>query len=128
MANRTLDAANVRELEALDSDWVRAEGTPAHWLDDNQGAATTRIYPAPPADNSVSGYLVWIFHSYPAAISSGNYTLSIPACLQEYFSWSMLSEARRKESDASMPEVADHYAARVDLLEQVIQAYWGDSQ
>jgi hypothetical protein len=126
IAGAALYPNNVQELEALDSDWVRTAGATDSFLNDNEGTATIRVYPTP--DATITGSLALIFHRFPVTIAAGTFELVVPLALQEYFTWLMLAEARRKESDASMPEVADHFAARVDLMESVIRSYWGDSQ
>ncbi len=126
ISGASLYPSNVQELEALDSAWVETSGATSSFLNDNLGTASTRLYPNP--DSDVSGSLGVIFHRYVSEINSSNHSLTAPACLAEYFSWFALSEARRKQSEASMPEVADHFAKRVAWLEKVIEAYWGTAQ
>ena len=124
-----LYARTAQELEALDALYVETQAAggklPSGFLSEAGAAGSaTRVYPLP----SAGGTLGLIMHRYPAAIASSNYTLSVPLCLTEYFSWWMLAEARRKESQAKMPEIAEHFAERVGLLDQVIQRYWGDAR
>ncbi len=126
IAGRALSPNNVQEVEALDSAWVETEGVTDSFLNDNLGTDAVRVYPAP--DATVTGALSLVFHRYVATINSSNHQLTAPACLGEYFSWWALSEARRKQSEAHMPEVADHFAKRVAWLEKVIEAYWGTAQ
>lgn len=121
-----LNPNNVQEVEALDAAWVETEGATSSFLNDNLGAASIRLYPSP--DATVTGSLAVIFHRYVAAINSGNYLLTAPAGIAEYFSWSALAEARRKQSDAAMPEVAEHFGKRIEWLESVLQGYYGNSQ
>lgn len=125
IAGVALGPANVQETEALDANWPETAGTPANFLTDFLGTGKLRIYPISDSD---AGLLCIIHHHRPSAITSLNQLLTAPDPLQEYFSWSMLAEAHRKESEGRKPEVAEHYAKRVSLMEQVIQSYWGDAQ
>jgi hypothetical protein len=117
---------NVQEVEALDSTWIETEGATNSFLNDNQGTTTIRVYPAP--DGTISGALAVIFHRYPVTISDSAYQLVVPDCLAEYFAWRLLSEAHRKESPGRKPEVGEHFAKRVELMDKIIESYWGVAQ
>lgn len=121
-----LYAVTVQELEALDASWPTAAGPTNCFLADANGLGHVRVYPAP--DATITGALALIRHRFPVAITSVNNTLSAPLALRDYFLWYALSEARRRQSDAMMPEVAEHFAGRVALMEKVIEQYWGNSQ
>ena len=45
-------------------------------------------------------------HQYPVEITSAAATLTAPKPLEDYRGWTILAEARKKESDVAMPEVA----------------------
>ena len=119
--------STVGELEALDADWVDSTGTSDTWLHD-LGTQTTRLYASP--DETVSGQsLAVIFNGYPETITVESAVIeSMPPVLQCYFLWHGLAEARRRESDMAMPEVAAHFDERMKLVEKVIEQYWGASQ
>jgi len=119
-----LREATAEELEALDSAWRTTADTPERITRSEQGLGQLRLYPKPIAD----GTLALIFHRYPATISPANRWLSAPLVMAEYFTYGILAEARRKEGEAAMPEVAAHLDERLALMEEVIRAYWGVAQ
>lgn len=126
IAGVSLYAVNVQELEAKDAAWVETQGPTDSFLMDTAGMTAARVYPAP--DAFTTGALALIFHRFPPAVTVSNYTLSAPAVIRDYFAWHALAEARGRQSDAKMPEVAEHFAKRAGLLEQVIAEYWGNAQ
>jgi hypothetical protein len=123
---KALYPVNVQELEGLDADWIETTGPTNTFLMDTAGMTAARLYPAP--DVTITGFLALIMHRFPATISSSAYTLSAPAAIRDYFTWYALAEARGRQSDAQMPEVAEHFAKRVGLMEKVIESYWGTAQ
>lgn len=123
IGTRALEAASVHELEAADAAWLDTAGVTGRFLLDANGQSEIRVYPTP--DATVTGALAVIYHQYPAAVTATDYDLTAPHAIREYFTWSILSEARAKQGDARMPDVAAHFAGRVALMEQVIEAYWG---
>lgn len=117
---------NVQELEALDADWIETQGPTNSFLMDTAGMTAARVYPSP--DVTISGFLALIFHRFPATVNVSNFTLSAPAAIRDYFAWYALAEARGRQSDAAMPEVAKAFRERVALMEKVIESYWGSAQ
>lgn len=128
LSGRALCPLTVQELEALDALWPETDATAdepvSGFLGDSDGTERIRLYGIPDA----TGTLSLVFHRFPAAVNSGNYLLAAPPCLAPYFAWRVLAAARRKDSKARMPEVAEHFAARAELVEQVIEQYWGTAQ
>jgi len=123
---KALKAASAAEMEALDDAWVDTTGTPLRFLLDIEGTGKVRLYPAPAV--GVSGNLGVLYATYPTEIQKGSATVTIPAPLEEYFTFSVLAEARGREGEAAMPEVAEQFRSLVGMLEQVAESYWGISQ
>ena len=69
-----------------------------------------------------------IFHRFQPTVQQGSSVLPIASPIGDYFGYAMLAEARRKESDAAMPEMADHFKQRVDLYEQILTQYFGEAE
>ena len=129
LGNKPLEPASIPELEARDDTWKTGASAAANadvkrWYGDGDGVEKIGLYKVP----SAIATLAVIHHQFLATIDSGNPTLSAPSPLRDYLLWAVLAEARRKESDSTMPEVAAHADERVKLLRTVFQAYWGVSQ
>ena len=91
---------------------------------DAGSVGTITLYPKP----TVGGTLSQVCEEFPATIALGSSTVAVPSVLQDYFTYRALEGARRKESDARMEEMADHFAERCDLYEKVIEHLWGAGQ
>jgi hypothetical protein len=124
LGGAALRESSVEELEALDSVWRATARAPERITRGELGLTQLRLYPKPVA----GGTLALIFHRYPATITPENRWLSAPLVLADYFTFGILAEARRKESEAAMPEVAAHLDERLALMEEVIRSYWGSAQ
>jgi hypothetical protein len=124
LGTTVLRETSVRELLALDGSWQTSPGAVTRYSMDAGDPGTITIYQIPTA----AGTLTVIYHQYPAQIEAGASLIAVASPIQDYFGYSMLAEARRKESDASMPEMADHFDQRVALYEQVIEHLWGADQ
>lgn len=121
-----LTPASVAELEALDADWAEsaAASTNAdvtHWVGDALGTEYLGLYKIPAA----SGTLLIVLSRAPTALTAKAPSMSLPAPLADYLALGALADARGKEGDARMPEVAQHLQERMKLYDQIIQAYWG---
>jgi len=130
IALAALDAAELRpasvgELEARDSNWeqtVCVEGEiPTHWIGDYLGAGFIRLYPSPIA----TGELLILSAKLPDEPTAETPQARIPAPVADYLALAALQEARDKEGDARMPEVAQVCASIAALYEQTFAAYWG---
>lgn len=124
VGNYRLRPSSVRELLALDSGWQQTSGPPQRYSMDANGTQFITIYPTP----TTVGTLTVIYHRYLATIAPGFSGVSIASPIADYFGYSMLAEARRKESESAMPEMAQHFDERVKLFEQIIEQYWGMGQ
>lgn len=124
--SKSLYPVTVQELEALDADWPATQDVTESFLLDANGLAHVRVYPKP--DATVTGALAQIFHRYPATLNIASYTLAAPEVIRDLVLWHVLAEARRRQSDAQMMEVAEHFTARGALMERAIESYWGNAQ
>lgn len=121
----SLRATTSAELEALDGNWTATVGPITRFSMDADGTKFITVYMTPMA---TGGSLAWIFHGFPAEIESGETAVDVASPIGDYLAYAMLGEARRKQSERAMPEVADWCDKRLDLMEQVIEAYWGPGQ
>jgi hypothetical protein len=119
-----LSPATVRELEALDENWEEADaGTPAKYATDFLGLGQVRLYPPP----SAAGVLDLITLQVPEEITSAAAELRAPEPVKEILRLRMLQEARGREGDGAMPEVAERLGKLADVLELVAVRIWGAS-
>jgi len=118
-----LREATVAELEALDAAWRSTPGSIERYVHD-VGTETVRLYHVPAA----GGSLAMICHEWRPEITPANRILAAPAVLADYIALAVLAEARRKESEAAMPEIAAHLDERLALMETVMREYWGQAQ
>jgi len=119
-----LRAATVGELEARDTAWRTGSGTPTRWYADGEGLAAIALYKVPTG----VAILHIIEHEFPTTIAAATPTLSAPSPVGDYFTLRALGEARGRESDGAMPEVAAHCRERARLYEEMFKAYWGAAQ
>jgi len=124
LGGANLRPAKVRELEALDATWQGSSGTVDRYTPDFQGTEKIRLYKTPAA----GGTLAVIYHQYPAELSQASRTLPAPSVFEDYLTWAILAQARAKEGDAAMPEVAKHAAERQSQFEDLIAQMWGTAQ
>lgn len=117
-----LRPAGVRELAALDPSWPSTTGpAPARFSMDAGAPGTITTYPI----TNTLGTLAIVYQRFQPTVVSGSSVIPIPTPVEDYFGYSVMQEARRKESDAAMPDMADHFGQRVDLYLQVIEHLWG---
>lgn len=126
LAGLYLRPRNVQEVEALDYNWPATTGQPKAWLEDTQGLRQFTLYPKPVALQD--GESIGLFERYtPATVNAANALLETPNCIREYFTFYALAEARgTKETNASMPEIAQWFNGILGQMEQLISSYWGD--
>jgi hypothetical protein len=118
-----LREATVEELEALDAGWRASPGSIERYVQD-RGTENLRLYHSPAA----GGTLGVICHEWRPEITPANRILAAPLVLADYIALAVLAEARRKESEAAMPEIAGHLDERLALIEAVMREYWGQVQ
>lgn len=124
VAGKVLRARNVAEMEALNSQWpAAAAAEPKAFLEDTKGLI--RLTLAPPPDLAHNALTIGLtMAQLPAAIAQATAILAAPSCLREYFTFYALAEARAKESNASMDEVAQWFRGIVDLIDQAAAGIW----
>ncbi len=125
IAGARLRPSTVRDLVALDSTWPTTTGIVARYSMDAGPVGTITLYRIPTASSAI---LAVIFHQFPPEINTGSTTIAIASPIADYFQFGMLAEARRKQSEGAMPEMADHFDQRVAMYEQIIQKYWGPDE
>lgn len=125
IAGRMLRARNVQELEALDSAWTTAvNAKPKAFVEDTQGLTQLTLYPPPNlAENAKIIGLTML--TTLATISVSTAQFAAPQCIREYFTFSALAEARAKETNASMDEIAQWMRGLVDTYEDAMRQLWG---
>ncbi len=111
----------VRELWALDSTWSATSGASTRASLDAGSIGTITLYPNP----SAGGTLNQIAEEYPSTIALDASTVQLPIPLQDWLSYRMLEAARRKESDGTQTEMADHYEQRAATYEEIVQRLYG---
>jgi hypothetical protein len=119
-----LRPANESELSARDSDWENATGVVSRYTADTNGLDSLRVYKTPTAD----GTIALIAREHPADLAAASPNLAAPDPIGLYLRYLILAEARKREGDECMPDVAAHYQERLKLLDTVMQAYWGGGQ
>jgi hypothetical protein len=120
-----LRSMTVGEAEALDGNWTtRTAAAPTNWMVD-VSLDQIRLYHAPAG----VGLLDRIYFGHPDRISSSN-TVAPGLCpgVADLIALTAAAEARRRESDAQMPEVAQALDAIAALYRAAIQAYWGGGE
>ncbi len=121
---RYLRSRNVQEMDALDSTWpTAAADTPRAFLEDTKGLTRISLYP-PPAIAYNGQAVGLVMAELPAAITAAAAILAAPPVLREYFTFYALAEARAKESNASMDEIAAWYRGLVDMIDGVAEHLW----
>jgi len=118
----TLRPATVAELSALDDAWETASGAVERIIPDFEGVDKFAVYKTPTAGGQT---ITLIYCQSPEPLEANAPTVSAPAIIADYTWWAMLREARRKETDAQMPEVSAHAAERLALFEEAFRDYWG---
>jgi hypothetical protein len=118
-----LRASSVADLEALDPDWRTAPGPPKRWTLEAAGLANLVLYPVPVAITP----LAILFFTYPETVTSGS-TLAGPTPMQDYFSYCVLAEARSKEGQGTMPEIAARLKPLIGVYEAAFARYFGGTQ
>jgi hypothetical protein len=115
----------VRDLWALDANWVTTSGNATRCSFDAGGVGTVTLYPNPVTGGDT---LAQICQEIQGTLAAGSSTIALPTVLQDFFTYAMLAGARGKESEAAMPEMAAHFEGRLKLYEQVIEHLWGPGQ
>jgi hypothetical protein len=128
IAGAYLRPTSALELSALDVNWTTAaEGflSPVRRISmDALGPTQGLLYPIPASSTTAAV----IYHRFQPTIQAGSSTIPVASPVADYFAYAMLAEARRKESDQTMPEMAAHFDERLALFEQIFERYFGEAQ
>jgi hypothetical protein len=116
--------SSVQELAALDATWPASTGPITRYSMDASGIGTITVYKIPTA----TGVLAIIYHQFLPQIQSGASAIPVCSPVADYFGYTMLAGARRKESDQTMTDMADHFDQRVAMYEKVFAHYFGEGQ
>jgi hypothetical protein len=116
--------SSVQELASLDSTWPATSGPATRYSMDGGGNGTILVYAIPTA----AGVLAVIMHEYLPQIQAGASAIPVCSPVADYFGYTMLAGARRKESDHTMADMADHFDQRVEMYEKVLTHYFGEGQ
>lgn len=122
----TLYARTVQEIEALDSTWPTTTGAPEAFLLDVEGVKKITLYRMPDAgsDGKTIGL---IMRSLPPEVSAAAGFLAAPPFLAEYFTFSLLAEARSPatETRAQMPEISQWAKGQADMMVSAMRGMLG---
>jgi hypothetical protein len=116
-----LRPSSSRELAALSDTWMADAGAPARWIEDWLGHDLFRVYPTPTAAQGLEIVLA----AYLPDITAAAPTFVAPDVFGDYLETALIAEARRKEGDGALPEVAAALDRQTGLYEQIFQSYWG---
>ncbi len=123
LAGQVLKPRTVQETEALDATWPVTTGDPEAFLLDVEGVKKLTLYPIPNA--AAQGKTIGlVMRELPDEVTD---FLAAPSFLAEYFTFSLLAEARSPvvETRAQMPEISAWCKQQADMMLQAIQSYTG---
>lgn len=124
---RTLRPRNVHEVEAKDATWNASTGKPEAFLEDTQGFNRLTLYPAPTVTYNALTIGLVMQRTHPdVAVTAA--IISAPQCIEEYFFFHALGEARCKETNASMDEIGAWFRGLTQQYEQVMAGLWTNGQ
>lgn len=124
LGGQRLRPASVGDLASLDTTWPLTTGIVQRYSMDAGGPGTITLYRIPEAP----GTLAVIFHQFPPTIASGSSALAVATPVADYFACAIVAEARRKQSESAMPEMAEHFDQRCAMYEQIFKSYFGGAQ
>lgn len=119
-----LRPATTYELVARDPGYATTPGIPDHWYEDNLPIPQISIAPVP----TTSAPLAMICSMYPPDLDTAqvNTLLQAPAPVAIYLEYFVLAKAYGAEGESEEPDLAQHCAAKVALLEQVFAHLYGE--
>ena len=117
--------SSVQDLEALDATWSTSTGVVERYSMDAEGMLVITLYRIPTG----AGELDLIMNTFPVpALAASSSVLSIASPVGDYFQYGMLAEARRKQSEGQLLDIAEHADQRVLFFEQIFKQYWGGDE
>lgn len=107
-------------LEAYDPSFAAASAAlPTHYVQEMEGGQM-RVYPTPTSGLT----LALIYAERPADVSTGSPTLSAAPPVGDYLLYRAIGDARRKNSDEGMADVAAFCDEQTAIYEALFRAYW----
>jgi len=119
-----LKPAGAAHLEARSATWESDSGTPSHYTLDLVGLKQVALWPVPDA----GGTLNVVVQEYPAPVTSSSPTVTAPGFVEDWIYFTALADARRKEGEGQMQDIAEFADAMAGLLLSAAQAYYGEAQ
>lgn len=119
-----LQPSTSLELDALSDSWLPSDQSvePERYALDQRVWGRMQLYPA----TTAAGTLGFTYAQSPADVSSGSPFISdAPDLAEDWLFFATLSEARSRQSDARMPEVAAVADRLAGLLQSAMNAYYG---
>jgi hypothetical protein len=118
-----LRPATLADLEARDAAWrttPQGAGEPlTHYLQDS-GLDLIRLYPIPAA----AATLAALVRETSATLAAGD-AVPLPDCAADWLFFEVLRQARQKESDGAMPEIAEFAGEMCGLYERIFGEFAG---
>lgn len=125
---RPLVASSTKEQELRSNSYATTQATALKpirwWIQDKAGVNQIGVVPVAGALDA-GNHLEVIYHSYPCEIEEGIETTLVWG---DYLEAKAMQAAYEPDSDFSIPEAAQSYAALAALYENVAQSLWGRSQ
>lgn len=116
-------ASSLHELGMLDATPETTSGSPTRFYQDKITQDKIGFYKVPTGVATV-GLTYAEYHE--DLDQAGNTTIAAPNVLCDYIETSALAEAKNKESDGATPEVSQHLAQHIGLIDAVIKDLWGE--
>ncbi len=101
--------------------WAVHKGTPDAWYEDLLGSNVLGLAPVPDDVFTIAE----IYEGWQPQLDKMQPLVAGPGPLKAYLTMCLLAEAYGKEGEAEMPDVAAHCRGRMEMYEQMMQAYYG---
>jgi hypothetical protein len=111
------------ELESRDPAFQTTPGTPDHWYEDNGPVSAIGLSPVPAAAATLA--MICSVHPPDLDVDRVNTLLQAPAPVSIYLEYFVLAKAYGAESESEEPDLAQHCAAQVAMLEQIFAHLYG---
>ena len=121
--DRPLRPATIIEMEARDPAFLSTEGAPDHWFQDDLALGIIGLAPVP--DQAAA--LPMLSSVTPPDLDLGSTLLQAPAPVAIYLGYFVLAKCYGLEGESEQSDLAQHCAAKVQLLEQVFAKYYGEA-
>jgi hypothetical protein len=120
-----LRPGTVAELGARDEQFQTTQGDPTHWYQDTIGLDSIGLAPVPSSEAELD--LICAVTPLEVDTAKVNTLVEAPTPLKSYLAFSILARAYGRESECEEPELARHCQARIELMDQLFEHYYGES-